>query len=270
MTRAAPYGSAAWRAWKHDHHWAAGGGAPADPLGAGNTALIGASGLNVTPLAFYDVRKNLTVASGTASSLADVSGVGTYGPALNQATQAAQPTWDGTTLNFDGVNDFMLSASTVTGLDISTIITMVLVADIQTTVTSKTAAAIGASGGVSPFFVIRTVTGPLVQVASSHQSHSSTVAPGSGNIRLIIATINVAATDSVAIEIPTAAAGNSGSGTAETSGNQLIALGAATSGASAFCSIRFRAFLAWAGSYTTGQRDTLKTWTTTYHGAVLV
>jgi len=267
VTRAAVYGSAAWRAWKHDHHWAT---TPpsGDPLGAGNTALL--SNLAVTPLAFYDVRKNLTLNGSNVSSLGDVSGAGTYGPALVQATSGNQPPWDGTTINFSGGagGDYLLAGSTVAGLDLSTHLTMVLVADIQSTTTGAFAAVVGAAAAGNPQWRIDTLTGPVIGVNDQSTSKASTVAPGSGNIRLIISNVNVVATGSVGIEIPNTAFVFSGSSTAMAAGNQFIAIGAATSG-SAPCALRLRAFLAWAGTYTTAQRDTLKTWATTYHSAVL-
>lgn len=244
--------------------------APVDPLGAGNTALIAA--LGVTPLGFWDVRKNLTSAAGAVSSLADVSGAGTYGPALVQATGAKQPAWDGTTINFDGVSQYLLSATTVTGLDLSTPLTSVLIADVQSTTNARIAAVIGAAAAGAPNWrVPGVVTGPLLNTTGDKSnSKTSTTAPGTGEILAIFCRINVhAGTAVVEIEVPPAAIGSSGSGSgAEASGNQLAALGALTSGVSP-CALRFRAWLAWAGGYTAGQRDTVKTWAQTYHGAVV-
>src|SRR6185312_15810415 len=152
VTRVAAYGSYAWRNWKQNHHWTT-SGAPADPLGAGNTQLL--SNLAVTPKAFYDVRKNITQASGAVSSLADVSGAGTYGPALVQATPANQPTWDGTTINFDGLaspnSDFLLSTSAIAGLDLSTQLTVALVLDLQAAGSAVVPLQIGAAANASPW-----------------------------------------------------------------------------------------------------------------------
>ena len=86
MTRAAVYGSPAWRRWKHDHHWAT------DPLGEGNTALISALGGNAAVLGFYDARKNVTVSGSTVTQIDDVRGAVGFGPSLIGTGHA--PTWD--------------------------------------------------------------------------------------------------------------------------------------------------------------------------------
>ena len=243
--------------------------APADPLGAGNTALISASGLNVTPLAFYDVRKNLTVAGGTASSLADVSGVGTYGAAIVQATQADQPAWDGTVLTFGGAT-FMLTGSAITGLDLSGTLTVALVADVPS-LSGGVAVAIGAaSGGTPSWNVVESVSGVFnTRTNNDVGGVNSTAATGTGNIRLIIASlITSGSNNTVSIEIPTTAKVSGGSATKLAAGGGFLALGGTTAGAQRIAT-RFRALIAWSGNYTTGQRDTLKTYATTYHGAVL-
>lgn len=242
---------------------------PADPLGAGNTALQTA--LGVTPLGWWDVRQNLTTASGAASSLADVKGDGTYGPALVQATGANQPTWDGTTLNFSGAvtpnNQFLVSASAATGLDLSTQLTVALIVDGQTATTTAVLANIGAAAGGSPWWRVSELGtgGAFITNTSTHGAAlSSAAVSGTGNIHLIIATVNVAGTDAVTLEVPATAKVSNAAATALASGNQLVALGAGTNGAGP-SPMRFRALIIWAGGYTTGQKSTLVTYAQTYH-----
>lgn len=261
MTRAAPYGSAAWRAWKHDHHWASTG--TVDPLGAGNTKLL--SDLGVTPLSFWDVRRNLTVSGGTASSLADVKGDGTYGPALVQATGAKQPAWDGTTLTFDGVAQYLVSASAISGVDLSAEMTIAIVEDAETS-SGKVAWQISDATD-TPYW--RRITTTVFRCVTSADTNGgiSAAATGTGNLRLVLSTINAAAVN-VSVEVPTTAKVVHTSGVAMTSGNRSFSIGGEPDGL-ALAPLRFRAALIWAGGYTTAQRDTLKTWATTYHGAVL-
>ena len=262
MTRSAVYGSPAWRRWKHDHHWAT---VPSDPLGSGNTALIAA--LAVTPIAFHDVRKNLVLSGSNVTSLGDVSGVGTYGPSFTTAGTA--PTWDGTVIKTNGTG-ILITSSAVTGLDLSTPLTLAIIADIAGTGTGTAAGTVGAAANGSPkWFAPLLAAGPVLKTTTSTNGAgaASTAASGTGNIRLAIYTVNVAGTDAVTIEVPNTAKASSGTITALASGNQLIAIGGTTS-AGALAAVRFRTLIAWSGGYTTGQRDTLKTYATTYHGMV--
>jgi len=267
VTRAAVYGSHTWRNWKHDHHWAS---ALADPLGAGNTALIGA--LGVTPLVFRDVRVNLTVSGGKVSRLADVKGDGTYGQAFVQSTGTLQPAWDGTTINCNGTT-WLTSATATTGVDLSTQLTIVDVVDASTNITGRAGAQLGPSNGIVAPYILFNVQGATAFYAAQDSAGSatrvaSTAATGTGNIRLAIYTINVAGTAAITVEVPGVAKVTGSSNTALASGNQLDSIGASTSG-TAPTAIRFRARLIWAGGYTTAQRDTLKTWAQIYHGAVM-
>lgn len=247
----------------------------ADPLGQGNTALLGPSGLNLTPLGFWDVRQNLTASGGTVSSLADVKGDGTYGPALVQATQANQPAWDGTTINFNGgvSAQTLVSASVVTGADVSLPLTAAIVIDVSETTVGRVAATIQAAAGAAPFWRIPFVTtGPVYgSIGDKSGTIASTAATGTGKILLVMMTVNVHAGTAVhEIEVPTLAKVNGSSSTgSEAAGNQFVCLGNATGSANGAAS-RFRALLIWSGGYTTGQRDTLKTWAQTFHGAVLL
>lgn len=267
MTRIAEYGSAAWRRWKHDHHWAAVG--TVDPLGAGNTALIGASGLNVTPLAFYDVRKNITLATGV-SSLGDVSGAGTYGPALVQATTTQQPTWNGTTINFDGSTQWLLSATSVAGLLLSNALTVALVADVSGAAGGTAFYEVGGPSRTPHLFVTRQSATPFDWQVNVDNGRSATppLAGTTAAVRLAIASVSGGASPTVSLEVPTVAKVTSPTGPAESSAACSIALGATVTGV-ALAAIKFRALIAWSGGYTTGQRDTLETWATTYHGAVM-
>ena len=240
-----------------------------DPLGAGNTKLI--ANLGVTPILFYDVRQNLTVAGGTASSLADVSGKGTYGAALAQATQAKQPTWNGTVLSFDGVTDFLLSTAAIPGLDLSGPLTMAVVMD-STAPANKAVVCVGQADGTGQNWTPGSGTSTTPVHFTTLQSGNaagpdSGVALG-GGLRLVLAYLN-AATPATTIEVPSQAlVSDATPGVALTAGNKSFSLGATAIGG-AIGALTFRAALCFAGNYTAAQRDALKTWATTYHAAVL-
>lgn len=249
--------------------------ASVDPLGAGNTALLGASGLDVTPFGFWDVRRNLTIVSGTASALGDVKGDGTYGPALAQATAANRPAWDGTTLNFDGVNDSLLSQSAIPGLDLSLnpcAYTDVIVADVGATAI-KVVGSIGAASG-TPAWSQEVRTGPLWQGVSDVLSTSGSVAlPTPGSVRLFLTTFSYTTTPTKKMSmnaqvLPGAMSTNAGGAVGpEGAGNCFVSLGALlTGGANAV--LRFRARLILPGILSAGQVTTLATWANTYHLAV--
>jgi len=266
VTRVAAYGSYAWRNWKQNHHWTT-SGAPADPLGAGNTQLL--SDLAVTPKVFHDVRKSLALSGSTPTALGDVSGVGTYGPSLT--VSGSGMTWDGTTLKTNGTG-YLLSASAVTGLDLSTQITIALIADIGDKAGGAVPLQIGAAANAAPWLRLNNASGTGVPITINSSSHgagtASTAVTGTGNIRLIIGTINVVGTDAQSIEVPATAKVSGTTATALASGNQLVAIGATTSGTSN-ANLRFRALIAWAGGYTTAQKNTLITYAQTYHSMVL-
>lgn len=233
-----------------------------DPLGAGNTALIAAVG--VTPLGFWDVRRNLTLATGV-SSLADVKGDGTYGPALVQATGTSQPAWDGTYLTTNGTT-FLKSASTITGADVSTQLTALFIGDWGATA-GKVPWELG-NGTVFWRGLINTGLVFRVTTSTNGTGAISTAATGTGNVRVVAMTVNVSATDAETIEVPATAKVTSGTSTALASTVGSLTLGGTFAG-TAGSAIKFRAFLLWAGGYTAGQLATVVTWAQTYHAAVL-
>ena len=270
MTLVAPYGSYAWRNWKQNHHWTT-SGAPADPLGAGNTALI--SNLGVTPFLFRDVRKNLSLSGSSVTSLADIKGDGTYGAALVQATSTKQPTWDGTFIQFSGAaspnNQFLLSTSAVTGFDLSLQMTYVFVGTLAGT-TGACAFSAGNTSFTAPWILGLTGNGtvaPAFETSNGSTGRAnSAVLTSATAVVLVFCTVNVAGTAICTIEIPgLAKVTGTGTPTALASGNVFDAVGAETTGA-ANAGHAFRAHLAWRGGYTTAQRDTIKTWAATYHG----
>lgn len=233
-----------------------------DPLGEGNTALLAA--LGVTPILFHDVR--LLGSPGAIGSFPDVSGnAALYGGALTQGTGGAQPTWDGTTLNFDGSNDTIASAL-LAGIDISTALTFAMVADWSGIVAFKYAASLGASGA----WGILASSTPSVRVdliSVSTVNADTTVSPSAGRI-LLIATINVAGSAKVTAEVPNQAQVTSAAATAPSSGASQFWI-ASKAGAGSFGVLKYRASLLWAGGYSAAQRDTLKAWAQSYHTAGL-
>lgn len=231
-----------------------------DPLGKGNTQLL--NSLAVTPKAFYDVRKNLSQSGGNVSSLLDVSGAGTYGPSLTPPSTA--PTWDGTVINTNATS-YLKSSSTITGADVSTQLTVVYVGDWGATA-GKVPWELG-NGAV--FWRGLVSTGPVFRTTSLSNTAGATgtAATGTGNVRVVAMTVNVAGTDTLTIEVPATAKVTSGSAAALASTAGTLTIGATFAG-SAGSAVKFRALLIWSGGYTSGQLSTLVTWAQTYHGAV--
>jgi hypothetical protein len=239
-----------------------GSSAPVDPLGAGNTALLAA--LAVTPILFHDVRS--LGATGAIGSLPDVSGVSAlYGGALTQGTGADQPTWNGTTLNFDGANDSLVSAS-LAALDISTSLSLALVADWSSLANFLYAASAGPSGSWG--FLRDTGGNVRVDLVSGSTVNADTTVPVSVGMCLLLATINVAGSAKVTAEVPNQAKVTSTAATAPGSSSSALWI-ASKAGAGSFGALKYRASLLWSGGYSTAQRDTLKTYASTYHSAVL-
>lgn len=247
------------------------GGSSVDPLGAGNSALI--SSLGVTPFLFRDVRKGLSLSGSNVTGLADVSGIGTYGPALAPPLSTNRPTWDGTFINFSGGvspnNQYLLSASAVTGFDLSLEMTYVFIGTLVGTA-GKAAFSAGNTSFTAPWILGLTgnaSTGALFQTSNGVTGRAVSAGLTSPTaVVVVIYTVNVAGTALCTIEIPgLAKVTGTGTPTALASGNVFDALGAETNGV-ANAGNAFRAHLAWRGGYTTGQRDTLVTYAATYHG----
>lgn len=250
---------------------------PADPLGAGNTALVQAlTTAGFTPITFHDIRQNRTVATGV-SSLLDVKGDGTYGPALVQATTTKQPAWDGTTANFDGVDDFLLSASALAALDLSIdpcAYTDVLIADVPNAL-FRIAGAIGAAGGGAPRWLQEVRTGPVWQgITDLSTATGSATLPTPGAIHVFISTFSYTTNPSKALTLntqvpPGATSTNAGHASGpEAAGANLISVGADSAGQNA-CALRFRARLILPGLITAPALATIDTWANTFHSAIV-
>lgn len=242
-----------------------------DPLGAGNTKLM--SDLGVTPFLFRDVRQGLSLSGSNVTSLPDVSGIGTYGPALAPPLSTNQPTWDGTFIQFSGAaspnNQYLRSSSAVTGLDLSLQMTYVFIGTLTGT-QGKAAFSAGNTSFTAPWIFGLTgngTTAPVFQTSNGTTGRAlSAVLTAPSAVVLMICTLNVAGTALCTIEIPgLAKVTGIGTPTALASGNVFDALGAETNGA-ANAGNAFRAHLAWRGGYTVGQVTTLKTYAGTYHG----
>lgn len=237
-------------------------GRGSDPLGEGNTQLI--ADLGVTPLGLWDVRKNLTLdGSGNASSLVDV----VNGIDAAQATSTKRPAWDGTTLKFDGVDDVLLT-SALASLDLSQPITVALVAAI-TNASGRRAVVLAPSAGSASADLLNTGAGTMraslagsdgvVKFADGGVSNTPTT------MRLILGCFNQT---SVSCEVPNHAKVTTTGVVQPVSASSVLSIGAAAAGTAAQ-PMAFRALIALPGAYTTGQRDTLRTWAQTYHGAVV-
>jgi len=257
VTRAAVYGSQTWRNWKHDHHWSSTG----DPLGAGNTALIGALGGRSAVLAFYDTRVGVTPSGATITAWNDVSGVGTYGPAM--ALSGTAPGWDSTNLLITcNANTGFLQTATSSLFDLSTAKTLVVVG---TAAVGSGAALVDINDGSNARGMLITpanTTAFWAEWFPGSTLKSSTVTNSSRRIvfAALSGTTGFVEAPTVAQQTTTITAGASGS-------NHLRVL--PLNSANTNTAISVRAVLVLAGLYTTAQRDTLKNWATTYHSAVL-
>jgi hypothetical protein len=240
-----------------------GGGAP---LGTPDLAKLLAD-LGVTPITFHDVRK--LGAAGAVGSLPDVSGGTTYGGALTQGTPSAQPTWNGTTLNFDGTTDF-LAGAVLAALDVSAPLTIVFIADWSSASSGAVPYSIAPVGAAQYHRGLRTGNATIRTDLSDGVTFrfvDSTVPIATGML-LAISTINVAGASILTLEIPNHNKGTSAATGTLTSAAGRIVIGC-RDGSASFAAVKFRAMLTWAGGYTTGQRDTLLAWAQTYHGVVL-
>ena len=262
MTRAAVYGSPAWRRWKHDHHWAT-TGAPADPLGAGNTALIAALGGNSAVLGFHDARlaSSLTISGSNVAAWADVRGAG-FGPTINKNGANAGAVWDAVNLlvKTNGTNATAMFSSAVSLYDTSQAISLVLVGACVSTVTF---ASLGRDAGTANQLALD-ASGSVIRANGNGTGIASAVAL-STTVRVSFAAKNAGTTAQV--EVPSQAL-VSGTIAASTSAANRLQLGIG-SGLSALGTVNARALLVLAGVYTTAQRDAIKTWATTYHGVTL-
>lgn len=233
---------------------------PFDPLGAGNTQLL--SDLGITPVAFHDVRS--LKATGATASLADVSGAGTYGPALVQGTPANQPTFDGTYLNFNGAGQCLVG-SAMAGLTLSAPVTLAIIAQIPNA--NGLAGAELAYSGRSVFLSLLLAAGFFVRASceSAGAGAQTTVALVGGNTYLILLSRTAANGTASRVRTPnqTAVTATAPS-TAPASGSAILSWGGRSDG-TASAAMKFRASLAWQDVPSAGQETTLETYAQTYH-----
>ena len=259
MTRAAVYGSAAWRTWKHDHHWAT-TGAPADPLGAGNTALVAALGGNSAVLAFYDVRKNV-IATTTVSEWDDCRGPSGFGPSLIQGTGSSQPRWDSTNLLISsaGGAETMVTSS-VSQFNVGSGLTLCVIGTY----------AAGASGGrlctISTSSELSVDSNGTSSICANASGGLASSGVAFSSTRRIMFAANATSTPTSIAEVPGHAQVATGTAT-PTAGNNKLSIFKNAGAPSPTGSLR--AVFVLAGVYSTAQRDAIKTWATTYHAAVL-
>src|SRR6185312_4112357 len=184
MTRAAVYGSPAWRRWKHDHHWAT------DPLGEGNTALISALGGNAAVLGFYDARKNVTVSGSTVTQVDDVRGAVGFGPSLIGTGHA--PAFDTVNLlasNPTGTEFLRTAASSI--YDVSVPLTLVHIGSVPTT-TSDFVTAVSNATNTQFNCIAKSSGGVIRNIRSGGGANLSVVAAGAALRCVISVTSGVA------------------------------------------------------------------------------
>ena len=178
MTRIAPYGSPAWRRWKHDHHWAT------DPLGEGNTALISALGGNAAVLGFYDARKNVTLSGSTVTQIDDVRGAVGFGPSLIGTGHA--PTWNASAQRASNTASTMFLQTTATSkFDVSGPLTLITVQSVPTTSSDFVCAVTDGSTNTRVLGVAGNLSGNIRMLKSGGNAQISSVAPGA-SLRLAI------------------------------------------------------------------------------------
>lgn len=269
MTRAAVYGSPAWRRWKHDHHWAT--TPPAgDPFGAGNTALITSLGGNSAVLGFYDTRKNVT-ATTTVSEWDDVRGSSGFGPSLI-GTSGHQPTWDSANqvITTDGSTVWLASSPVALFANSGVGLTLVYVGTVPSASgTLAYATTVFDSASINAGVGVATSTTNVICARFRAGTANSTVASGATR-RLVFAAKESGTAGEV--EVPTNAQVRV-FGSAATSANCQVTVGGifpSGTTVSGGLAISVRAILVLAGLYTTAQRDALKTWVTTYHNVTLL
>lgn len=242
------------------------GGPLADPLGAGNTALITALGGNAAVLAFYDARVGVTLASGKVSAWADVRGAG-FGPSLVQATPANQPAYDGANITVDGVSTCLISGATAAMFNlVGVAMTLVVVGSINTA--SGSVAGIG-DGATTDMLLVRGVSSKIFGVGGNNSGVTTTVATGAA-IRISLVAKN--GTTSLSIEVPNQAKASTVV-SAASGGDAYLAVGGRpnTGGTvTAFGAGSIQAVLALAGVYSSGQAAAIEAWAENplYHSAV--
>jgi len=233
-----------------------------DPLGAGNTKLL--ADLGVTPRFFYDRRKNVTSSAGALTAWGDVTGAGTYGAAITPSVGA--PAYNGTYISTDGASSQMRMSTG--GLDLTQPWTVALVAAPGTTrVSVGVVMCVGSGFSANQFMACQSNDGGFIGATANATGAVSAVAPATHTVRLILSTLNVVSTGNVTVEVPGTALAASSTGVALT-GTQGVIFGASNApGAWAQCD--YYGLLVWPGGYTAAQRDTLKTWATTFHSAAI-
>jgi len=243
--------------------------AATDPLGAGNTALVTALGGDAAVLAFYDVRKNVTLNGSTVSQWDDVRGATGFGPSLAQATAANQPTWDSAalTMTFNTTSADLHTPATAlfdlsSGLSIAYVGTLPAVNNSYAASVADSAAAnrvLSVAVALEPNVATKTFPGPVIL--------TSGVAAGSTRRLMLAAAISTTSQS----EVPAHARATS-TITAVSAGNNALCLNEYFAGAGApRAGIIVRAVLVLAGSYTTAQKNALATWASNplYHNVVL-
>lgn len=275
MTRSLVYGSAEWRRWKHHHHWAT-GAQPADPLGAGNTALISALGGNSVVLGFWDTRQaaSITLSGSSVATWADVRGSSGFGPTLAPAFSGQKPAWDATNLviNFTASSSHNLENASVSGWSLATGLSVALVLGSATAVIAGVFAEVAAA---SPSSLRLTTSNPSTNYVVTSRDTASTLstAPttsvfGTATTRRLLLGSTAGSGGVFTAEAPTATA-KTGTNTGTFGATGQFNLGR-TASAGSFVDMSLRAVVVLAGAYTTAQRDALKTWSITYHGATLL
>ena len=250
-------------------------GGSVDPLGAGNTALIAALGGNSAVLGFWDVRQtsSLTLSGSSVASWSDVRGSSGFGPTLAPAFAGQKPAWDAVNLliNFTAASSHNLENASVSGWSLATGLSVVLVLGSATAVTSGVFAEVGAAVTSLRLLTSSPSTSFVVtsrDTASALSTTATTGVFGTATTRRLLLGSTAGSGGVFTAEAPTATA-KTGTNTGTFSATGTFNLGRTASAAS-FVDMSLRAVIVLVGAYTTGQRDLLKTWATTYHGVTLL
>ena len=232
---------------------------PLAPIRSDVASLVSALGGNTAVSAIYDIRLGVTAPSGKIVQWDDARGSTGFGPSLLPFSTSPGPAYDSVALTatFSSAGGSLTSASTFAAFDPSL----------------NSIAYIGTVSGSGWMCGIGSATQNLNILANASADFQAGV---NGTVRTVDSgvtnsTRRVAFASLVAgagtVEVPNHIAVSAGAGAPTTvSGN--VTFGGAT-GTTIGATGVARCLLVFAGEYSTAQRDTLKAWAVSSHGAVL-
>lgn len=233
------------------------------------------TGGDASILAYYSTEYNVTTPGtgfepGKVQQWDDARGSSGYGPSLtiSDPLEADRPDWDGTNklITFDGANDFLTSAAS-SKFDLSGAKALIFVAALrETTGTADNVAIMG--GSYARFLAIRQAGGSSATITAvdPDDSADSTITVGTTR-RLVIASKN--GTNTHSIEVPNHAKVSTTAGGSQSAGNNSLTIGSNTFPLALKSKPIVRAVVVLDHVPDATEVTAIKTWATTYHGAVM-